>query len=69
MGFGLLGSIAAQSSPNVGLALAYYGMTWKLYSTIIARGQEVRFDKNAAVDISFNTTRPAVNTAEKHIAK
>ncbi len=58
MGFGLLGSIAAQSSPSVGLALGYYGMAWNLYSTLIARGKEVTFEKNAAVDIKFNTRAP-----------
>ncbi len=66
MGFGLLGSAAAQASPNVGLALGYYGMAWNLYSTLIARGKEVTFEKNAAVDINFNarpsTTQTSANT-------
>jgi hypothetical protein len=52
-GFGLLGAAAAQSSPIVGAALGYYGMAWSVYSNIIARGAEVEFGKNAAMDIRF----------------
>ncbi len=57
MGFGLFGSIAAQTTPTVGLALGYYGMAWSLYSTLIARGKDVTFEKNTAVDVSFNNRR------------
>ncbi len=59
-GFGLLGTIAAQSSRNVGAAFGYYGLAWNLYRTLIARGAEVHFDKNAAVDIGFNTRSSSV---------
>ncbi|MCU1258983.1 MAG: hypothetical protein JWO80_1868 [Bryobacterales bacterium] len=59
LGFGLLGSIAAQCSPNVGMALGYYGLAWSVYSTVIARGAEVQFDKNAVIDIGFNQREPA----------
>jgi hypothetical protein len=52
-GFGLLGAAAAQSSPIVGTALGYYGAAWSVYSNIIARGAEVEFGKNAAMDIRF----------------
>jgi hypothetical protein len=55
LGFGLLGTIAAQSSRTVGAALGYYGLAWSVFSTVIARGPEVQFDKNAVVDIGFNT--------------
>ncbi len=58
-GFGLLGAAIAQSSRTVGAAFGYYGLAWTVYSTVIARGAEVEFRKNAAVDIGFNT-RPAV---------
>jgi len=58
MGFGLLGSIAAQSSRNVGAALGYYGMAWAVYSTVVARGAEVQFNKNAVIDIGFNQRPP-----------
>ena len=55
LGFGLLGTIAAQSSRNVGAALGYYGLAWSVFSTVVARGPEVQFDKNAVVDIGFNS--------------
>jgi hypothetical protein len=54
MGFGLLGTIAAQSSRTVGAAFGYYGLAWSVFSTVVARGPEVQFDKNAVVDIGFN---------------
>lgn len=56
-GFGLLGMGISQSSRWVGAAFGYYGMAWSLYSTVIARGSEVEFRKNAVVDIRFNTHR------------
>jgi hypothetical protein len=69
LGFGLLGTIAAQSSQTVGAALGYYGLAWSVFSTVVARGPEVQFDKNAVVDIGFNTreTKPdSEGTAAKH---
>ena len=55
LGFGMLGSAISQASPYVGAAFGYYGMAWSLYSTLVARGVEVQFSKNAMVDIRFNT--------------
>ncbi len=57
-GFGLLGMGIAQSSRWVGAAFGYYGMAWGVYSTVIARGPEVRFEKNAAVEVRFDTRSP-----------
>ncbi len=54
MGFGLLGSAAAQSSRTVGTVFGYYGLAWSVFSTVVARGQEVQFDKNAMIDVGFN---------------
>ena len=54
-GFGLLGAGIAQSSKYVGTAFGFYGMAWALYSTLIARGSEVSFPKNAVIDIRFDT--------------
>ncbi len=67
LGFGLLGTIAAQSSRNVGAALGYYGLAWSVFSTVVARGPEVHFDKNAVIDIGLNSraTKPESGTAEK----
>jgi hypothetical protein len=56
-GFGLLGTGIAQSSRYVGAAFGYYGMAWALYSTLIARGSEVEFGKDAVIDVKF-TARP-----------
>jgi hypothetical protein len=58
IGFGLLGSIASQSSHTVGAAFGYYGLAWSVYSTVIARGAEVQFGKNAVIDIGFNQRAP-----------
>jgi hypothetical protein len=60
MGFGLLGAVAAQSSRNVGTVFGYYGLAWSVYSTVVARGAEVQFGKNAVIDIGFNQ-RPAAS--------
>jgi hypothetical protein len=54
IGFGLLGSIASQSSRTVGAAFGYYGLAWSVFSTVIARGAEVEFGKDAAIYIGFN---------------
>jgi hypothetical protein len=57
-GFGLLGM---GISRYVGTAFGYYGMAWSPFSTVITRGAEVKFGKDAMVDIRFDTRsdRPA----------
>jgi len=57
-GFGLLGVAAAQASPNVAAALGYYGLAWSVYLNIVARGSEVVFPKNAALDVRFGGRTP-----------
>ncbi len=59
MGFGLLGTIAAQTSRSVGAAFGYYGLAWAVYSTVVARGAEVQFGRNAVIDIGFNQRPPS----------
>ena len=39
----------------MGAAFGYYGLAWSVFSTVVARGPEVQFDKNAVVDIGFNS--------------
>ena len=56
-GFGMLGAAAAQSSRYVGMAFGYYGLAWSVYSSVIARGGEVQFDKNAVMDIKFGARK------------
>ncbi len=52
-GFGLLGIAASQGPPQIGEALGFYGMAWSVYSNVIARGKEVTFEKNTAMEIRF----------------
>jgi hypothetical protein len=61
-GFGLLGAAAAQASRNVGAAFGFYGMGWSVFNNIIARGSEVQFNRNAAMDIRFGARTPAPAT-------
>jgi hypothetical protein len=64
LGFGLLGAAVSQSSPYVGMAFGYYGLAWSVYSSVIARGGEVQFNKNAMLDIRLTgKTPPAAATA------
>ena len=58
LGFGMLGAIAAQASRGVGAGLGYYGMAWSVFSTIVARGADVQFDRNTVIDIAFNQRTP-----------
>ena len=58
MGFGLIGTAVAQSSRSVGTAFGYYGLAFSVFSTVLARGSEVQFDRNSVVDIEINA-RPA----------
>ena len=64
-GFGLVGAAAAQSSKLVGSALGMYGMAWSVYNTVLARGPEVQFDNNAALDIRFGAARKPAAAASK----
>ncbi len=58
-GFGLIGAGIAQSSRWVGAGFGYYGLAWALYSTLLARGPEVQFGKNAVIDVRFDARAPA----------
>jgi hypothetical protein len=58
LGFGMLGSVLAQSSRYVGMAFGYYGLAWSVYSNLVARGGDVQFDKNAMMDIKFGARAP-----------
>ncbi len=53
-GFGVLGAAAAQASRTVGTVFGFWGMAVSVYSTIVSKGSEVEFDKNAAMDIRFS---------------
>src|SRR6266545_4162054 len=55
----MVGAAISQSSPYVGMAFGYYGLAWSGYSTVIGRGGEVQFEKNAIMDIKFGARTPA----------
>ena len=54
----MLGAAVAQSSRYVGMAFGYYGLAWSVYSSVIARGGEVQFERNAVMDIKFGARTP-----------
>jgi len=58
LGFGMAGAAISQSSRYVGMAFGYYGLAWSAYSTVIGRGGEVEFEKNAMMDIGFGSRTP-----------
>jgi hypothetical protein len=57
-GLGVFGAAVAQSSKYVGTALGFYGMAWSVYANVIARGGEVQFPRNAAIEIKFGARPP-----------
>lgn len=52
-GFGLFGAAAARCSPNFARAFGFYGLGWSVFRNVVARGQEVEFQRNAAIEIRF----------------
>lgn len=67
VGFGLVGSlvaIAARSQP-VTAGFAFYGAAWSVYSHLMARGSEVVFPKDTAMEIRFGTHEGPVHTTRK----
>ena len=53
-----MGAAISQGSPYVGMAFGYYGLVWSVYSSVIGRGGEVEFEKNAMMDIKFGARKP-----------
>ena len=58
LGLGLAGAALSQTSPYVGMAFGYYGLAWSVYSSVIGRGGEVQFEKNAMMEIKFGARTP-----------
>jgi hypothetical protein len=58
LGLGMAGAAVSQSSRYVGMAFGYYGLAWSVYSSLVARGGEVQFDRNAMMDIKFGSRTP-----------
>jgi hypothetical protein len=53
-GFGLFGTLAVKAPKPVGSALGLYGLAWSAYSTVVSRGRDVVFEKDAAIEIRFS---------------
>jgi hypothetical protein len=52
-GFGLIGAAVAHTSPNVGVALGWWGMAVTTYSTVVSRGHDVVFARNTEMEVRF----------------
>ena len=61
LGLGMLGTVISQSSPYVGMAMGYYGLAWSAYSSVIGRGAEVEFERNAMMEIKFGARKPGLH--------
>jgi hypothetical protein len=59
LGLGMAGAAVAQTSRWVGMAFGYYGLAWSVYTSVVARGGEVEFDRNAMMEIKFETRAPS----------
>jgi len=68
-GLGLLGGLIAQSSRTFGSAMGFYGMGWSVYTNVVARGGEVDFGQNTAMDIRFGLPPNANSKPRKAMGK
>src|SRR5205085_3589980 len=59
LGFGMAGAAISQSSKYVGMAFGYYGLAWSVFSSVVGRGGDVQFEKNAMMDIRFGARMPS----------
>lgn len=70
VGFGLMGSliaIAARSQP-ITAGFAFYGAAMSVYSHLVARGNEVVFPKDTAMEIRFGTHESKAQPPHKSTA-
>jgi len=65
-GFGLLGTAASFGPHYIGAALGFYGLAWSVYSTVISRGKDVKFEKNSALSIRFAPPKTAATLHGSH---
>jgi hypothetical protein len=59
---GIALGLAVHSHP-LGMAMGAYGGGMSIYTHFIARGRDVVFPKNTAMDIGIGTRRPAADVA------
>ena len=55
VGLGLIGTLVAQTSRTVASSIAFTGAAFSIYSTFIARGEDVVLPVNTPVDVSLRT--------------
>ncbi len=71
VGFGLMGSLIAMAArfQPVTAGFAFYGAAMSVYSHIVARGSEVVFPKDTAMEIRFGTHESRIPPHHKHTSK
>jgi hypothetical protein len=65
-GFGLLGTAASFGPHYIGSALGFYGLAWSVYTTVVSRGKDVKFEKNSALSIRFAAPKSAATLHGSH---
>jgi len=67
VGFGLVGSLVAMAARSQALTagFAFYGAAWSVYSHLMARGSEVVFPKDTAMEIRFGTHEAPASSGGK----
>lgn len=55
IGFGLLGTAAGLASRTFAAGLGFYGAGWAFYSGFLARGRDVDFPQDTALEIRFGS--------------
>jgi hypothetical protein len=70
VGFGLMGSLIAMAArfQPVTAGFAFYGAAMSVYSHIVARGSEVVFPKDTAMEIRFGTHEGRLSPPHKNTA-
>lgn len=69
VGFGLMGSLIAMAArfQPVTAGFAFYGAAMSVYSHLVARGSEVVFPKDTAMEIQFGTHEGRLHPSHKNV--
>ncbi|MBV8551339.1 MAG: hypothetical protein JOY54_08570 [Acidobacteriaceae bacterium] len=54
-GFGIFGTALSFGPHQIGEVLGFYGLAWSVFTNVISRGGEVKFEKNTSMAIRFGT--------------
>ena len=70
LGFGFVGSLVAMLARSQSLteSFAFYGAAWSVYSHLMARGNDVVFPKDTAMEIRFGTHEGPASASRKAMA-